>query len=99
MSTNCQNYHQPNKLRPIQSDEILNGKRILSSLLEAMVRRWKRREDRDAFRQLLKLDDTLLKDIGVNKADVLWASELPLSVNASVELQNLALGHKKNQDL
>ena len=48
------------------------------------------RERRDAFRSLLRLDARLLSDIGVTREDIEWASRLPLSVNASAELQKIA---------
>lgn len=56
-----------------------------------------RRIDRDAFKTLERLDDGMLQDIGVTRADVTWASQLPLSHNASVELELIARGHNKNQ--
>jgi len=49
-----------------------------------------RRLDRDSFRNMLALDDATLKDIGVKKSDVIWASQLPLSLNASLELEKKA---------
>lgn len=52
--------------------------------------RRQRRIDRAAYRNMLRLDDAMLKDIGVTRADVLWASELPLSENAALELQRIA---------
>ncbi len=52
--------------------------------------RIQRRIDRDAFLRLMVLDDAMLKDIGVKREDVIWASQLPLSVNASLELEKIA---------
>lgn len=51
-----------------------------------------RRIDRDAFRRLVTLDDAALRDIGVTRQDVIWAGELPLSQNASLELEKVARG-------
>ena len=48
------------------------------------------RLDRDSFRNMLALDNATLKDIGVRKSDVIWASQLPLSLNASLELEKKA---------
>lgn len=56
-----------------------------------------RRIDRDAFSHLTRLDDSMLRDIGVTRADVQWAMNLPLSQNASDALQLVARGHKKRQ--
>lgn len=55
-----------------------------------------RRIDRDAFRRLIALDDAMLKDIGVKRDDVIWASQLPLSVNASLELEKIAKQPSRN---
>ncbi len=59
----------------------------------------RRRESRDAFKHLLSLDEALLKDVGVTRADVEWAAQLPLSVNAARALQDCAAAHKKRRDL
>ena len=59
----------------------------------------RRRESRDAFRHLLSLDEALLRDVGVTRADVEWAAQLPLSVNAARALQDCAAAHKKRNDL
>jgi len=65
----------------------------------ARLRAWagtrrQRRIDRDAFRTLLGLDDAMLKDIGVTRDEVRRASDLPLSVNAALELETLAKSRK-----
>ena len=48
------------------------------------------RINRAAFDNLLSLDDTVLKDIGVLRDDVIWASNLPLSKNAALELSRIS---------
>ncbi|MBX2837615.1 MAG: DUF1127 domain-containing protein [Gammaproteobacteria bacterium] len=65
-------------------------RRIWSRLVEMQKTRIQRKIDRDAFSHLVSLDDALLKDIGVTRADVEWAMKLPLSINASDQLQILA---------
>lgn len=45
-----------------------------------------RRDDRDAFMHLLRLDDRVLDDIGVTREEVEWAAALPLEVNAAAAL-------------
>lgn len=50
------------------------------------------RENRDAFSHLLKLDDTLLQDIGVTRAEVERAARLPLSHDAAQSLYNATHG-------
>jgi len=53
-----------------------------------------RRIDRQAFEHMLALDDKMLKDIGVTRNDVIWASQLPRSENASQELYRVSLEGK-----
>ena len=55
-----------------------------------LARRRQLRQDRDAFNAMLSLDDVLLKDSGVNRDNVHWASKLPLEVNAADELRRLS---------
>jgi hypothetical protein len=43
------------------------------------------------------LDDFLLQDIGVTRADVRWASGLPLSVNAALELEERATRRRRGR--
>jgi len=42
---------------------------------------------RAAFQRLRFLDDEILDDIGVTRANVEWANKLPLNVSAALELQ------------
>ena len=41
------------------------------------------KERRDAFLNLLRLDDKILDDIGLTRAEVEFAARLPLRLNAS----------------
>ncbi len=67
--------------------------RGLRALVEAVSHAWEvrrqRRINRDAFKTLLRMDDRSLADIGVTRDEVVWASRLPLSYNASAELEKL----------
>ncbi len=51
---------------------------------------YKQRIDRQAFNNMLNLDAAILKDIGVRHDDVRWASKLPISQNAALELDKIA---------
>ncbi len=53
--------------------------------------------DRAAFRHLLKLDESYLKDIGVSRENVIWASRQPLFVSASLELKKIARNRRMNR--
>ena len=64
--------------------------KVFSTLRTYMVRKHNQRIDRQAFKHLLALDDNLLRDIGVTRNDVVWASKLPLSVDASAKLNEIA---------
>lgn len=44
------------------------------------------RINRDAFKQMLLLDDEILDDIGVTRASVHWASKLPIHQSAAQAL-------------
>ena len=59
-------------------------------LLHWVERRAEQRENRDAFAHLLKLDDSLLQDIGVIRADVERAAKLPLAEDAAKVLYESA---------
>ena len=67
---------------------------ILVRLILRLSLAWKKRQeqriDRDAFNTLLRLSDRELADIGLKRDDVLRASNLPLSFNASDELRKSA---------
>ncbi len=52
-----------------------------------LAERRRRRLDRSAFLTLTGLDDATLRDIGLARADVEWAAQLPLDVNAARALQ------------
>jgi hypothetical protein len=45
------------------------------------------------------LDDAALRDIGLHRGDISWASNLPKSADASAELELLARGHRARRDL
>lgn len=62
--------------------------------LERRAYRREQRRDRLAFRAMMHLDDNTLKDVGVSREDVIWASQLPLSQNAGQELHKIALSNR-----
>lgn len=64
--------------------------RLVSSAKKRWAKHMKRRTDRAAFRYMLTLDDEILDDIGVTRANVEWASQLPLEMSASAELEKTA---------
>ena len=50
----------------------------------------RRHTERAAIKQMLELDDQALHDIGITKADVIWANSLPLGDNPTHKLQKIA---------
>ena len=60
--------------------------------LSNMLRNWRARSK---VRALHDLDDRMLADIGVRRDEVIWASYLPLTVNAALELENAAFRRRR----
>ena len=104
MSAFCVDHYRGNPpVHPIarHAGHAQESLRITSILSDAFldIRSWwqarrQRRIDRMAFEHMLALDDAILKDIGVSRADVIWARSLPLSQNAAAELEILARQNK-----
>lgn len=67
---------------------------LMSRLRGAVAARRRHRIRRDAFLNLLRLDDEILDDIGVTRAEVESAARLPLRVNASQALAGKAMARK-----
>jgi uncharacterized protein YjiS (DUF1127 family) len=62
------------------------------SLLWRLLSNWRARR---AVARLDTLDDFLLRDIGVTRDELRWASGLPLSVNAALALEERALRRRR----
>jgi uncharacterized protein YjiS (DUF1127 family) len=54
-----------------------------AGILARTIDNWRARK---AVRELLDMEDHLLADMGVYRADVAWAAQLPLSQNAVLAL-------------
>jgi len=76
--------------RSISSTAAAKFKKISKSITQFFVIRYNRRIDRQAFENVLTLDDRALKDIGLTREDVMWASRLPLSQDAAMRLQQIS---------
>lgn len=61
--------------------------------LAGRYRNWRARR---SVRNLLELDDRMLADIGVRRDEVAWASQLPLAVNAALELEAAAFSRRRH---
>ncbi|MFK5977285.1 MAG: DUF1127 domain-containing protein [Rhizobiaceae bacterium] len=53
------------------------------------------RTNRLAFRTVLRLDDHMLRDIGLTRDDVLWADQLPMSRSAAKELNKITISRRQ----
>ncbi len=69
----------------------ING--MILKLKTFHAQRRQRRIDRDAFLNLMSLDDTRLKDIGISRNDIIWASKLAMHKNASKELEKIRMNN------
>jgi uncharacterized protein YjiS (DUF1127 family) len=74
--------------RAIALEETRNG-----SLLKRLLRNWRARRN---VTKLENFDDHMLSDLGVTRAEVEWASHLPLSVNAALALEDRAFRRRKS---
>jgi len=52
---------------------------------------------RRKVRALNEQDDHILDDIGVERGEVIWASRLPLTVNAAIALDDRARRRRQHQ--
>lgn len=67
---------------------------LKSKLIQSFKLRQKNKKNRKALKELSNLDDTILKDIGVTKDDITWATSQTNSKQASSEFENF-LKNKK----
>jgi len=61
-------------------------------ILKRLFRNWRARRN---IVRLETLDDHLLYDLGVTRAEVEWAAGLPLTVNAALALEERAFRRRK----
>lgn len=77
---------------------LADSTRKISKLVKRQyVLHQKNRTNRRAFQQMLQLEGHILSDIGVTHGDVLWASKLPLEVNAAHELEKIRTLAKRSK--
>ena len=62
--------------------------------LATLLRNWRARSK---VRALHDLDDRMLADIGVRRDEVIWASHLPLTANAALQLEEAAFRRRKKR--
>jgi len=62
---------------------------VWQQLLRNRALRKQRKQNRLALETLHNLDERTLKDIGLNRSDVVWASGLPMNINAAEALNEI----------
>ena len=67
----------------------------INNLADALAERIARIARRRKFKTLYDLDDHMLEDIGVTRAEVDYAARLPLSVDAATELRRVSLARRR----
>lgn len=69
---------------------------LIHGVARSIIGTVRNRIKRAAFRRMLTMDDRMLKDVGVTRGDVHWASELPMNVNAGAALRRESLKVRKS---
>jgi uncharacterized protein YjiS (DUF1127 family) len=72
---------------------------LFNAYIEARRARAEQRLARQTFLRLADLDDRTLDDIGVSRAEVYTAAELPLEMNASAALREMATERRSRHTL
>jgi hypothetical protein len=97
METTSFNHSQIRQSREelsIVSKFVSRGHGLVAKAVAYLSTRRQQVTDRLAFKNLLTLEANILQDIGVTKEDVIWASKLPLSKNAALELEKIARANR-----
>jgi uncharacterized protein YjiS (DUF1127 family) len=82
-------------MRDFALNEAIFRGEIGSPRVATLWRNWKARR---AVARLEDLDEHLLADIGVTRAEVLWAKNLPLTVNAALALEERSHRFRTNRE-
>ena len=79
-------------------DQVLTHSSETPNWIKAIVTRFRNWQARNEIRQLKETDERLLKDMGLTREEVLWASRLPLSLNAAHELRHESRSRRLAED-
>ncbi|MCT8971171.1 DUF1127 domain-containing protein [Microbaculum marinisediminis] len=63
---------------------------LATSVLHGLRRRIERRQQRRTFMTMAALDDRILDDIGLTRRDIEYAAGLPMQINASLAVRQIA---------
>jgi uncharacterized protein YjiS (DUF1127 family) len=64
------------------------------SMFGQLIRNWQARR---AVARMDRLDDHMLRDIGITREDLRWAAGLPLTVNAALAMDERARQRRRGQ--
>ena len=98
MTTCCVDSNLSNSLEAVHATPAWLSK-LAPNWRQWWLKSRKRQADRRAITQMQKLDDATLRDIGLHRGDISWASHLPRSADVTAELELLARGHRMRRDL
>jgi uncharacterized protein YjiS (DUF1127 family) len=62
------------------------------TFIHRLIRNWKARR---RVARLEDYDDHILNDIGVDRQDIRWAADLPLTINAALALEERAFRRRR----
>lgn len=77
---------------------LIKGVNLIKACKAAVVLRREQRRDRDAFMALVWQEDRVLSDVGYTRADINWAVNLPIHMNAALELDKCVRGAQANKE-
>lgn len=96
--------HQENPAQTATAISISGPRSLLEVLRVAFVKykhshqqRKLHKDARTAFMTTLRLDDKMLKDIGVTREEAEWAATLPLEINAAKALHARARSRRQDE--
>lgn len=76
--------------RQVQNADCERGhpttRRALQALRAKLHARAVERIHRQSYRQMMELDDAILRDIGVTRGEITWAASLPLGVDSKAAI-------------
>ena len=83
-------YHSSNQSQTVTSILAIAFRQISNLLKQQYLQKKQYQKNQRVLSQLLKLEDNILADIGITRADVIWAKNLPAEFNASIELEKIS---------
>ena len=84
------NYHAGNQSQTVTSILVTAFRQISDLLKQQYLQKRQYQKNQRVLSQLLNFEDNILADIGITRADVIWAKNLPIEFNATIELENIS---------